>query len=276
MSLGGYFKTSLLYDHERFVAHALAIADHTPDYNFIWNLLRMDCQVVGIPPKEHIDHLLLHGVVEKSVRFLQPRVTTRLSSSREVLELNTESIADDDEVILLWCILMQCTSVDFYAQLVEFDLISLMGQWSLRALESDMGPREWAIHRTIILANKQALSLFSPQVLTHIFPTMFILLLSSGEPGLATYTKAEDQLAKLCADFPTLPQPSSPACIPLWEALLSDVKARNAQGWLVQNHATSPARRCARCKTVSYLGPELKKCGRCGGPAYCGKRCQKM
>ena len=110
------------------------------------------------------------------------------------------------------------------------------------------------------------------KVTTHALPVVFRYLLD--EPGQRTYTNAENQLAKLCAGFPTLPRPSSD-CIPLWTTLLRQVTARSVDEWPEEVERTPTLRSvCAICQTEASVKSELKKCGRCGGPEYCSKLCQ--
>lgn len=125
-SLGHWFDTSPLYDNDAFTSHAFEIAARSPSYSAIWNVLRMDLQVRGyFITEEYLDNLLANGFTMRSVNFLAPRVTYRNTLPREAR--GSESIDDDNEIILMYSGLIQFRVKRFILEAIALESYLLLG-----------------------------------------------------------------------------------------------------------------------------------------------------
>ena len=114
---------------------------HTATSAQIWELLATDLYVNG--PSLHMSYsknLMQLGFMERSVQYLKAQVALRLAKGRAGLE--EKDLEDYNQIPVIWSSFMMTKDPEFISRMVEFEILFVLGQWSLGAQELYCRPRE--------------------------------------------------------------------------------------------------------------------------------------
>lgn len=181
-----------------------------------------------------------------------------------------------DEIILLWqnsiSVVGDAASSALAIEMVKYGIISLFGEWSLKALDSQLEAGQF------LIADFNVTTADGSRLLAVVvaIPILFTRLQATSDKNY--YVRAQSQVEKFRDRLELIPS-ASEELILVWRELSENVEAQNFD--YLENHVKTPDsetnRTCAVCWATTYsLGSGLMNCSRCLSRVYCSRGCQKM